>query len=206
MDMDRLERLMKLAEEDLASGDLRRAKSRLRSILQSAPQHTAAQTLLGHIYYQYGDYRNAVMHWSRANYWSEPARDACRRVFKFTGRALVRENPKAARYHLYAFAGGTLPDDLRGKLTSLQEAYYRYNNKKSRLSGLACAPLCGVCMLAVIGLTTVLLGIGWSWFIWMGALAVIATGVVVGINTWSYLNASRLFRESVESFRTAETP
>ncbi len=201
MDQDRLDRLVRLAQDDIARKDYRRAKARLKSVLQLSPQHEQAQELIGHIYYQYGDYRNAVMHWSRANYWREPATEACRRVFKSTGRALVRENPKAARYHLYAFAGGTLPDDLRETLSALQDAYYRYNNKKSKLSGLACAPLCGACMLAIIGLTTVLLGIGWSWFIWMGALALIATGVVVGINTWSYLKASRLFRESIDPFR-----
>jgi tetratricopeptide (TPR) repeat protein len=201
MDQDRLERLVRLAQEDIAQKDLRRAKARLKSVLQLSPNHQPAQELLGHIYYQYGDYRNAIMHWSRANYWRDPATEACRRVFRFTGRALVRENPRAARYHLYAFAGGTLPDDLRDTLTTLQEAYYRYNNKKSKLSGLACAPLCGACMIAVIGLTTVLLGAGWSWFLWMGALALVATGGVVAVSTWSYLNAARLFRETIDPFR-----
>lgn len=201
MDQDRLDRLVRLAQDDMMQKDYRRAKDRLRSVLQLSPHHQPAQELLGHIYYHYGDYRNAVMHWSRANYWRDPAVQACQRVFRFTSRALMNENPKAARYHLYAFAGGTLPDELRGTLTALQDAYYRYNSKKSKLSGLACAPLCGVCMLAVIGLTTVLLGVGWSWFAWMGSLALVATVIVIGINTWSYLRASRLFHEAIAPFR-----
>lgn len=201
MDQDKLERIVRLAQEDILRNDLRRAKDRLRSVLQMAPTYQPAHELLGHVYYQYGDYRNAVMYWCRADYWHDPAPEACRHVFKFTSRALIRENPKAARYHLYAFAGSTPPEELRNMLTALQEAYYRFNNKKSRRSGLTCAPLCGACMLAMIGLTTVLLGVGWSWFALMGTLAVVATGVVVAINTWSYLRAARLFRESIAPFR-----
>ena len=201
MDQDRLDRLVGIAHEDMLHENLRRAKERLRAALRASPTMQPALELLGFVHYAYGDYRNAVMYWSRADYWQNPAPHACRKVFRFTVRALARENPRAARYNLYAFAGTTPPDDLRETLTALQNAYYRYNNKKSKLSGHACAPLCGACMLAILGLTTILLGVGWSWFAWMGALAGISTGIVIGINTWSYLKASRVFRESLAPFR-----
>lgn len=201
MDQEKLDRLVGLAHEDMLQQNLRRAKERLRAALRASPTFQPALELLGFVHYAYGDYRNAVMYWSRADYWRNPAPHACRKVFRFTARALSRENPRAARYNLYAFAGTTPPEDLKETLGSLQTAYYRYNNKKSKLSGLACAPLCGGCMLAILGLTTILLGVGWSWFAWMGALAGISTGIVIGINTWSYLKASRLFREALAPFR-----
>lgn len=205
MDESRLHRLVRLAQEDMFDHNLRRAKERLRAVLRDSPNHQSALELLGFVCYAYGDYRNAVMHWSRADYWQNPAPHACLKVFRSTAKALAKENPRAARYNLYAFAGTNPPDDLKENLTSLQNAYYRYNIKKSKLSGLACAPLCGACMIAMLGLISVLLGVGWSWFAWMGALAVISTGIVIAINTWSYLRASRVFRESLAPFRPQPT-
>lgn len=204
MDDSRLDRLVRRAQEDVSEHNLRRAKERLRAVLRESPNHQAALELLGFVHYAYGDYRNAVMHWSRAGYWQNPAPHACGKVFRFTSRALIKGNPKAARYNLYAFAGTNPPGDLKETLTALHTAYYRYNNRRSKLSGLACAPLCGGCLIAMLGLTTVLLGVGWSWFAWMGALAGISTSVVMGINVWSYARASRLFHESVAQFRPFE--
>jgi len=201
MDERRLDRLVGRAHEDVIEHNLRRAKERLRAVLRDCPNFQPALELLGFVYYAYGDYRNAVMHWSRADYWHNPVPHACGKVFRSTSKALIKGNPKAARYNLYAFAGTNPPGELKETLAALQTAYYRYNNKKARLSGLACAPLCGGCMIAMLGLTTVLLGVGWSWFAWMGALAGISTAVVMGINAWSYSRASRLFHESVAPFR-----
>lgn len=202
MDDQRLDRLVNLSRNDVRAGDLRKAKDRLHTVLQQSPHYQPALELIGQVYYLYGDYRNAVMHWSRANYWSDSMPDACERVFKAVNRALVRENSKAVRYHLYAFAGTTPPGEIRNKLSALKRAYYGLNSKKSRLAGLACAPLCGGCLLALLGVTSMILGAGWKWFLWMAALAAAATFVVTSINTWSYFKALRLFREAVASSKT----
>jgi len=182
MDEQRLDRLVNLSRDDLAAGDLRRAKDRLRTVLQTSPHNSPALELIGQVYYRYGDYRNAVMHWSRANYWSDPMPDACEHVFKALNRALPRENSKAVRYNLYAFAGTTPPNEIKDKLSSLWGAYYGLSSKKSRLAGLACAPLCGGCLLALLGITSLVLGVGWAWFVCMGAVAMTATVIVTGIN------------------------
>ena len=199
MDDSRLDRLVNLSHDDVMAGDLRRAKDRLRTVLQTSPHNSPALELIGQVYYRYGDYRNAVMHWSRADYWSDPMLDSCEHVFKAVNRALVRENSKAARYHLYAFAGTSPPKVIKDKLLTLQEAYYGLNSKKSKLAGLACAPLCGGCLLALLGVTSVVLGAGWTWFLWMGALAAAATFIVTGINMWSYFKALRTFRQAIMS-------
>ena len=197
MDEQRLDRLVNLSRDDFIAGDLRRAKDRLRTALQLSPHLLPALQLMGQVYYLFGDYRNAVMHWSRANYWSDPMPDACRHVFRAVNRALIRENSKAIRYHLYAFAGAAPPGDIKEKLSTLQRAYYGLNRKKSKLAGLACAPLFGGFLLALLGVASLVLGAGWTWFVWMAALAVAATLVVTGINTWSYFKARKLFREAV---------
>ena len=199
MDEQRLDRLVNLSRDDLAAGDLHRAKDRLRTVLLTSPHNSPALELIGQVYYRYGDYRNAVMHWSRASCWSEPMPDACEHVFKAMNRALLRENTKAVKYHLYAFAGATPPQEIKEKLCVLQGAYYGLNAKKSKLAGLACAPLCGGCLLALLGITSLVLGVGWMWFAWMGTAALAATAIVTGINTWSYFKALRLFREAVAS-------
>jgi hypothetical protein len=115
--------------------------------------------------------------------------------------ARIMRNMNASRNLLLFKGPREILDEIRQDLSSLQNAYYRYNNKKVKLSGLACAPLCGACMLALIGLTTVILGVGWLWFAWMGSLAVAASGVVMGVNIWSYVKAVRLFREAIAPFR-----
>ena len=199
MDAQRLDRLVNLSHDDFTAGDLRRAKDRLRTVLQLSPHYQPALELIGRVYYLFGDYRNAVMHWSRASYWSDPMPEACEHVFKSINRALVRENPKAIRYHLYAFAGTVPPPEIREKLSTLQGAYYGLNNKKSKLAGLACAPLCGGCLLALLGVTSIVLGAGWASFLWMAALAGAATIIVTAINTWSYFKAIRVFREAISS-------
>jgi len=201
MDQEKLDRLVESARQDMLRGDSRKAKDRLRAVLQLSPHFRPALELMGRIYYQHGDYRNAVMHWSRADYWQYPMPHACERIFKAVWRALVRENAQAARHHLYAFAGTLPPGELRERLSILQAAYYRLGAKKSKLAGLACAPLSGGCLLAAVGLISVLLGAGWSWFAWMGAIAVAAALVVACINALAYFRASRLFREAVTSFQ-----
>ena len=202
MDEQRLDRLMNLSRNDVMAGDLRKAKDRLRTVLQQSPHHQPALELIGQVYYFYGDYRNAVMHWSRASYWSDPMPDACEHVFMAVNRALLRENSKAVRYHLYAFAGTTPTKEIKDKLSALRAAYYGLNSKRSKLAGLACAPLCGGCLLALLGVTSMVLGVGWAWFVWMGAVAMSATVVVTGINTWSYFKALRLFKEAVANSKS----
>ncbi len=202
MDRERLDRLVELSHEDTARGETRRAKDRLRSVLQASPHFQPALELMGHIHYLHADYRNAAMYWSRAEYWSNPMPQACERVFRSIGRALSCENSGAARYHLCAFAGTSLPADLTDKLSLLQTAYYGLNKKRARLAGLACAPLCGGCLIGLLGVTAALLSPGWSWFIWMGTVAALATAVVMGINAWSYYRAARLLRDAIASFQT----
>ena len=199
MDEQKLDRLVNLSHDDFMAGDLRRAKDRLHTVLQLSPQYQPALELIGHVYYLFGDYRNAVMHWSRANRWSDPMPDACEHVFKSVNRALARENSKAIRYHLYAFAGTAPPREIKNRLATLQQAYYGLSSKKSKQAGLACAPICGACLLGLLGVTSVVLGAGWSWFIWMGALAMIATIVVTSVNAWSYFKALRMLREAILS-------
>jgi len=200
MSQAKFERIVELAQRDMLEGNVRSAKDRLRAVLQIAPHFQPALELMGYIYYGHGDYRNAVMYWSRAGFWHDPMKESCDKVFHRINRALVRENTRAVRYLLYAFAGTSPPDEIGDKLSILQAAYYRLNNKKSRLAGLACAPLCGACLLIILGLATVILGAGWSWFGWMATIAGVATAVVMGINTWSYYRAKRLFRDAMDSF------
>ena len=201
MDQTNIERLVGLAFYDIESGDTRRAKDRLRTVLQHSPHYVHALELMGLIYYQHGDYRNAVMNWSRARYWDEPMPHACERVFRSIRKALVKEKPRVVRYQLYSFAGNSPPGEFGDDLYTLQSAYYKLGSKRAKLTGLACAPLSGGCLLVVLGLISMMLGGGWSSFQWLGALAVIATLTVAIINIYAYLRASRLFQEAIEPFR-----
>ena len=194
-----LESLVALARDDLHRREFRRAKDRLRTVLRTQPHYEPALELMGHIYFHHKDYRNAVMYWSRAGYWRGPMRHACERVFKLIKKSLMQENLHAARYLLYAFAGCTPPEDLAVRLKDIQSAYFKLDKKKTKLSGLACAPMSGGCLLAVLGILSALLGEGLGWFISFGAVAVATTIIVLAINSFSYYRASKSFRESVLS-------
>lgn len=197
---DNLERVMQSASEDFSRAEFGRAKDRLRAIIRESPLHQPALELMGRIYFEHRDYRNAVMYWSRANYWEEPMRYACKRVFLATTRALNKERIHAARYQLYAFAGCTPPADLAQKLASYQHAYFKLDEKRSRQLGLSCAPLAGGSMMLLLGMLSVILGGGWSSLAWIIVFALTATVVVFGINFWSYMQASKLFKRAMETF------
>ena len=190
------DRLLALVHQDIERGDLRRAKDRLRSVLRAYPTFVPALDLLGNIYYQHSDYRNASIYWSRAGRWDNMMLDVTTHVLRAGGRALIRENSDAVRYWLYAFAGASPPGHVREQLQALRSAYYRLGNKRSKLAKLTCAPISGGCLMALIGLGAAVFGAGWGWFAWMASVATAATILVLIAAAWSYLNASRLFREA----------
>ncbi|GEM_PF-5394991 len=198
MRVENRDRLVSLAEMDVERGDIRRAKDRLRSVLHEYPTYVPALDLLGHIYYyEYSDYRNASTYWSRAGRWDSAMLDATAHVLRAGGRALLRGNSDAVRYCLYAFAGASPPVHVREQLRALQSAYYSLGNKQSKLAKLACAPLSGGVLMGALGLGAAVFGAGWGWFAWMASMAAIATVLVLLGAWWSYVNASRLYRESI---------
>lgn len=197
MRVENRDRLVALAREDLGRGDVRRAKDRLRSVLRDYPSFAPALNLLGHIYYyEHSDYRNASVYWSRAGRWDEAMLDSTSRVLRAGARALLREKAGVVRHCLYTFAGASPPGHVKEQIRTLQWAYYRLGNKRSKLARLACAPISGGCLVAVLGIAAAVLGIGWGWFAWMASVAAVATVLVLLIAGWSYFNASRLYRES----------
>lgn len=198
---ERQDRLVDLAREDLMRGRTNSARDRLKSVLRELPYCRPALELLGEIYFQHGDYRNAVVYWSRADRWDDDMRTAADHVFQAARRAFLREKPKAIRYYLTAFAGSSPPDDLRSRLAALETAYYKLARKQSKLVGLECAPLAGGCLLVVLGIVTTIIGAGWAWFAWVAGVAVTATLVVLAISALSYLRASKGYRDAVAGLR-----
>ena len=197
MRVENRDRLIGLALEDLGREDVRRAKDRLRAALHEYPTFAPALDLLGHIYYyKHSDYRNASAYWSRAGRWDAAMCDATAHVIQAGGRALLREKADVVRYYLYAFAGASPPLDVREQLNRLQSAYYRLGNKQSKFARLACAPISGGCLMAVLGLGAAVFGAGWGWFAWTASVAAVATVLVLLVAGWSYLTALRLFRAS----------
>lgn len=197
MCVENRDRLVALAREDLGRGDVRRAKDRLRSVLAIHPTFDPALNLLGHIYYyEHSDFRNASVYWSRAGRWDEAMLDSTSRVLRAGARALLREKAGVVRYYLYTFAGASPPGHVKEQIRTLQWAYYRLGNKRSKLSRLACAPVSGGCLVALLGVAAAVFGIGWAWFAWMASVAGMATVLVLLFTGWSYLHASRLYRES----------
>jgi hypothetical protein len=197
MNPERMDHLVELARESMEREDFQPAKDRLRAILRASPHFRPALELMGHIYHRQADYLNAATFWSRADYWEEPMLQASEHVLKVVKRAVVRENARTTRRYLCAFAGSSPPADIAEKLSSLQSAYYKLDQKRSKFTGLACAPLSGGCLLTILGLLTVVLSAGWPWFVWTGTVAIAATIVVAGVNLMSYLRALRLFHEAV---------
>lgn len=200
MDEQRLRQLLYMAQKDISQGDFSKARDRMKAVLENEPLFNPALELLGQIYYAQGDWRNAVMYWSRAGHWNDPMPTACEKVFHAVRRVLVREKPAAVRHYLYAFAGSNPPKNTAERLKQLQTAYYHLERKESRFAGLSCAPVSGGCLILMIALATALFGAGWGWFAWMGAVACTATIIVACINSWSYFRASRQFRASVDHF------
>lgn len=204
MNAQRLTELIYLSREDLSRQDFRRAKNRLNSVLRNQPFFRPALELIGHIYYAQGDYRNAVMYWSQADCWNGEMSNACTRVFKSTAHLLVHEHLDAARYYLYAFAGCRPPADTQKQLSKLQSAYYHLTDKKSRLAGVAGAPIAGVCLMILAGTTAAFLGANWPLFLFIGVLSVITTFIVTGLNAWAYVRASRRFNTSMAACLTKD--
>ena len=196
MHMDSRGRLLALIHQDFEHGDFRRAKDRLRSVLAAYPTFAPALDLLGQIYYQHSDYRNAGICWSRAGRWDSAMLDATEHVLRAGRRALLRQDSDAVRCCLYAYAGSSPPDCVREQLRALQSAYYRLGDKQSKLTKLACAPISGPCLMAVLGIGTAIFGAGWGWFALVASVAAAATFFVLLAAGWSYLRASQLFRES----------
>ena len=190
---------MLLARDDLRRREFRRAKDRLRVILRSHPQLQPALELMGHIYCHHKDHRNAVMYWAQAGRWHAPMRHACDQVFKSIGKALASENLQAARHLLYAFAGCQPPPDIGERLAAFQSAYFKLDGKRSKRMGMACAPVAGGCLFAMLLVFSAILGEGWAWFAPIGVVALTTTAVVLAINAFSYIRASRLFREALDA-------
>jgi len=205
MDNNNTNKILELAHADLLRADYGRAKDRLRAVLRASPHCIPALDMMGQIYYVHGDHRNAMMYWSRAGRWEENMRECCDRVFSATRKALARENAQAVRYHLYAFAGSTPPQDIADELVSLQQAYFKLDEKRSRLMALSCVPAAGGTMLAALAMLSVLLGGGWSSLMWIGIFSISATVVVLGVNTWLYYRASRLFKETVFTIKPPQS-
>ncbi len=198
MDQDKLERVVTKAADDLARGDVRKAKDRLRSVIQLQPDHEAALTLLGQIYYDHGDHRNAAVYWLQAGLWDDDARIAYRKVLAVAARALSHRNTQMAMYYLQAFDCAEIPDDLREHLDTLQEAHYSLVRMESRQMIRACGPQCGGVMLAVIGLSTLVLGLGKQWFAMMGVLALMTTAIVSTVNALSHFVAFLRFKKAMQ--------
>jgi hypothetical protein len=197
MRVENRDRLLTLANQDLDRGDTRRAKDRLRAVLGAYPTFGPALDLLGHIYYfEHSDYRNASIYWSRAGRWDSAMLDATTHVLRAGGRALLRQDSDAVRRCLYTFAGASPPGDVREQIHALRSAYYRLRSKRSKLAKLACAPISGLCLMALVGLIAAVFGAGWGWFAGMASVATAATVLVLIAAGWSYFNASRLFRKS----------
>ena len=196
---DTVVQLVGMAKRDAATGELARAKQRLRALLRETPYSRPALKLMGELYYLQKDYRNAVTYWSRCGYWDGPFADAAARIFRATTRALAHENSKAARHCLMAFAGSSPPGELGRTLSRLQDAYFQLDRKRSKLRGIACVPFSGGCLMGVLTVLGMALGAGWSWFKWMGGLAIAATLVTLGVCTWSYFRASGSYRQAVRS-------
>ncbi|MHB0912829.1 MAG: tetratricopeptide repeat protein [Armatimonadota bacterium] len=197
---ENLDRLVNLAREDLSCGETEKAKQRLRSLLRRAPRHSPALAMMGEIYYSYGDHRNAVMYWSQAECWCREMWIASEHVFRSTARALAREQMQVVRHNLYAFAGSSPPSDLARRLAVLKQAYYMLDEKRAKLSGLACAPLAGALVFIFAGAMAGLAGGGWSSITWLAVSAVAATLVTFTLNVRSYFSACRRFKESIASF------
>lgn len=197
---ERLDRLVCLARGDMLRQDWRRAKDRLRTVLREHPLYEPALRLMGHIYYWDGDYRNAVMYWSRAGHWNDPMPEACEHVFRAAGKALTKERSSAIRYYLYAFAGASPPPHLARRVSLLHSAHYMLGVKHTKRAGLTCAPISGGCLLVVLAVSSVLLNGGLSWFAWTGGIAIVTTAVVSAVNGWSYARACKLYRETVSAF------
>jgi tetratricopeptide (TPR) repeat protein len=202
MSDDKLDLVVSRAVDDLARGDTRKAKYRLRSVLQLEPDNQAALTLLGRIYYDHGDYRNAMVYWSQAGVWDDDARTACRKLFAVTARALNNRNTRMAMYYLQAFDCAKMPDDLLERLDALQTAHYSLVRMESRQMIRACGPQCGGIMLALIGISTLALGLGKQWFVMMGVLALMTTAIVSTVNAMSHFVAFLRFKGAMS--RAAE--
>lgn len=193
--------VLELAETDMSRGDLRRAKDRLKAVIRNLPNYRPALEMLGRIYYEHGDYRNAVLFWSQAERWDDCMLYACERVFAAVGRALVREHIEASRYQLYAFAGSSPPRDIAQRLYTYQSAYFKLDNKRSRLMGLSCVPMAGCVLLVVLSVISALLGGGRSSFAWIFGFVISSAALVFGINVLLYMRASSYLNKALEQFR-----
>lgn len=196
-----LETIIARARQDLLRNELSRAKGRLRTVLSQQPHFRPALELMGRVYFQYGDYRNAVYYWGQADYWNEQMEKACERVFKTVEKALTSGNLRTARYCLYAFAGTHPPPEVAERLRLFQAAYYKLGLKRVKLTGLAFAPIVGGCLLLGIGMISALLDEWSECFEWL-AITAIATTIIVGlINFGSYVRATLSFRSSLSAVR-----
>lgn len=189
------------ARRDLARNQLRPVKDRLRTVLSVHPHCRPALELMGLVYFRYGDYRNAVYYWGQANYWDEPMKKACERVFKIVQEALASGSLKTARYYLYAFAGTHPPPELAQRLRLLQAAYYKLSLKKVRLTGLACAPAVGGCLLLGIGIICTLFDDKSTTFGWLAITAIATTIIVSLVQLGAYMHATLSFRRTLSAAR-----
>ncbi|MCL6628224.1 MAG: hypothetical protein K6U00_01315 [Armatimonadetes bacterium] len=195
---DWLETIIARARQDLLRNELSRVKGRLRTVLGQQPHFRPALELMGEVYYRYGDYRNAVYYWGQAGYWNEQMEKACERVFKTVEKALASGNLRTARYCLYAFAGGHPPPEIAERLRLLQAAYYKLGLKKEKLTGLACVPVVGGCLLLGIGITCALLnGVSTS-FGWLSIIAIVTIIIVGLVNFGAYMHAALSFRRTLQ--------
>ncbi|MGB9587851.1 MAG: DUF6584 family protein [Armatimonadota bacterium] len=202
---DWLETIIERAHQDLLRDELSRAKCRLSTVLSLYPYFRPALELMGHVYFRYGDYRNAVYYWGQADHWNEQMGKACERVFKTVEKALTSGNLRTARYCLYAFAGAHTPPELAERLRLLQVAYYKLGLKRVKLTGLVFAPIVGGCLLLVIGMISALLDQRTESFEWL-AITAVATTIIVGlINFGSYIRAALSFRRTLSAARRSKS-
>ncbi len=201
MSAESKQQLINFAKLDIERGDFTRAKHRLRSLLRTSPYDTDALRLLGNIYFLQRDYRNAIAHWSKCDYWGNDALFAANQVFRIIIRALEREKIGPARHNLIAFAGSSPTGEIGETLALLRNAYFKLERKRSKLRGIAYVPFSGIFMAGMLSLIGIVLGAGWSWFRWMSGLSLAATVITLVVCYTLYFRASAEYRRSLIPFR-----
>lgn len=190
------------ASQCIQRHDYNKARDRLRSVLLATPDYLPALKLMGQIYYERGDCRNAVLYWARAGYWEPQMESACAHVLRAACRALRKEREEAARYQLLAFVGSAPPRRVGEQLSRVQSAFFSLDEKQCRQTGLTCTPIAGVCLLLALGLLSGLLQTGWSTFVWLEWIAAASTGIVLMINICKYIRACKAYRREISSLCT----